>query len=174
MFKFNRQNIDKIRRHRPWIPESTVLGENGALIDKIDFPFVDDADVHGYWTPCDMVRKNSDFNSNKTKWKHGYHIEFAKFNPDGVISYVFTDIVAGVAGRWITNGDRWTKNIIICAYPVVQEIIACHYEVTAINQEPFLFMDWKTGDYIYRYMKPWICVFRRAVEAEVKKYDENK
>ncbi|MFH1616740.1 MAG: hypothetical protein ABIG61_16870, partial [Planctomycetota bacterium] len=44
-----------------YIPQTSTLDENGRIIDKIDYPFVDDSDVIGNWQSVDFIGNIKDF-----------------------------------------------------------------------------------------------------------------
>jgi hypothetical protein len=43
--------------------------EQGRIVDKIDYPFVNDPQVIGAWKSVDFVEKEKDFKPDKKSWK---------------------------------------------------------------------------------------------------------
>ena len=51
------------------IPPTSYINEKGRLVDKVDYPFVNDPKVVGGWKSVDFVREINQFNPNKKSWK---------------------------------------------------------------------------------------------------------
>lgn len=124
-----------------------------AIKDNINMPFVEDVTVIGKWRAC------------------GYCVNPEMFEPkDGCNDCYFFSNVEFMLGGSVTSryyyGDRliegdemqvWTKGYILCNF----NSTACAYLIREINGEEYLFIQWKSGDYVYGGLEPEYYVFKR-------------
>jgi beta-lactamase regulating signal transducer with metallopeptidase domain len=144
------KTIEEARKNRPWIPKTTKLNADGRLRDKVDYPFVADADVVGTWKVVDFVRQKDDFVAGKQHWQG--NLDFLKgmrFEKDGTVAVRIGD------GDWRKDAAKWTKGM------VLNEDTASDYEITRAKGKTFLFYQWKSGDYTIRYDKPSYYVLQK-------------
>ncbi|MBN1343731.1 MAG: hypothetical protein JXQ73_13670 [Phycisphaerae bacterium] len=116
------------------------IDESGRIVDKIDYPFVDDPRVIGQWETVDFVRNINDFNPKVRRWKG----EFLK-------GMVFLE-----QGDMLGNGT-WTKGLVLNQ----NSRTASKYHITDIDGATYMFFEWKCGDYIVRHRKPSYYVFKK-------------
>ena len=127
--------------------------EETAKKDKIDFPFVNDAKVLGKWRVYDFCRTVESFEPLRP-----YNIKFlwtgVEFFENGDLAREFNYGKRVVSDRSVAT---WTKGII----SDYSQQVACAYELHRINTVEYLFVQWKTGDYVYGGMEPQYYVFVR-------------
>ncbi|MBF0566935.1 MAG: hypothetical protein HQK89_17050 [Nitrospirae bacterium] len=122
---------------------NTIPGaeEGKGLVDKIDLPFVDDPDVIGTWTSVDFVPDPGTFNPDNGSFNGNLYLRGLTFQPGGSTS-----------GVW-----KWTRGVVIHE----GDKTASKYEIRSIGGKKFLFLEWKSGDYVIRHMKPYYYVLVR-------------
>jgi hypothetical protein len=144
------KTIEEARKNRPWIPKTTTLDAEGRLRDKVDHPFVADADVVGTWKVVDFVREKDQFVAGKQRWQG--ELDFLKgmrFDQDGTVAVKVED------RDWRKHGGKWTKGM------VLHDDTASEYEITRAGGKTYLFYQWKSGDYTIRYSKPAYYVLQK-------------
>jgi bla regulator protein blaR1 len=116
-------------------------GEPGQTItDKIDLPFVDDPAVVGHWMPVDFVGVANEFSPGSRQCKDELYLKEMTFLPGGES-----------VGPW-----SWTKGVII--HP--GDKTASRYEIRNIDGGKYMFLEWKSGDYTMRHIRPLLYVLR--------------
>jgi len=99
--------------------------------DNIDIPFVADDKLVGYWMSVDFVGEIKDFNPEDLKWKDDLYIKDIAFMPEGKTSY---------------PGFRWTNGYVISP----ADSTAARYIIKSMDGNTYLFMQWKSGDYVFK------------------------
>lgn len=144
------KSIEAIRKGRPWIAETTTLGADGRLKDKVDYPFVADPDVVGTWRVVDFVREKKQFVPGKRWWRGDLdHLKGLRFEEDGTVAVRVAD------QDWSERAAKWTKG------KVLHDPTASQYEITTAGGNAFLFYQWKSGDYKIRFRKPAYYVLQK-------------
>ena len=122
-----------------------------------DLPANDEA-VLGTWHTCDLVRTVESFDVNAMcsfiphrdlYWRR------ATFENGGAMQNGFKsedDIAVAPLNEW-----RWVNGYVICN----SQQTASRYIVRNIDGTDYLFIEWKSGDYIYNGDIPFWCVFKR-------------
>jgi len=111
-----------------------------ARTDDMCLPFEDDESVIGRWNACDFVYSKESFDP-EMECKKPLLYSSIEFFAEGAVRSVFTNghaVEARGMQEW-TRGyllRKWTKS-------------ACAYEIRQINGREYLFLEWKSGDYIY-------------------------
>ena len=133
-----------------------------AFKDEItDLP-ADDADVTGAWEACGLVRETEEFIPGQGNCfpPESWYWRKAVFSPDGSLTNTFgtlasgkTDIIGAPIWRWINGYAVNTKISTASAY-ILREIGGVTY----------LFIQWKSGDYLYGGDAPFWYVFKRGDE----------
>lgn len=123
-------------------PDSTV-DASGRIVDRIDYPFVDDPQVVGRWQSVDFVREVEDFDPAAPKWKGSLYLKELVLLPEG----------QSVRPWWI-----WTKGLIIHK----DDRTASKYVIREINATTYMFFEWKSGDYTIRHEKPQYYVLKKV------------
>ena len=124
------------------IPASSYINEKGRLVDKIDYPFVNDPQVIGTWKSVDFVREMEQFTAGRKGWKGDLYLKELIFLPNGK-----------TFKPWWT----WTKGFVFHSGSKT----ASKYIIKEINGSTYMFFEWKSGDYTIRYMKPFYYVLKK-------------
>jgi tetratricopeptide (TPR) repeat protein len=112
------------------------------IVDKIDYPFVNDPEVIGRWVSIDFVKKVDDFRPGDKHWRGDFYLKEMVFSENG-----------GTKGPWI-----WTKGLII--HP--GDKTSAKYLIREIDGSTYMFFECKSGDYTIRRMKPWYYVLKKV------------
>ncbi|MFH1883099.1 MAG: hypothetical protein ABIL62_10360, partial [Planctomycetota bacterium] len=123
------------------IPPTSYINEQGRIVDKTDYPFVNDPKVIGGWKSVDFVREINQFNPAEKSWKGGLHLNHLIFEEVGNIP---------------RSKLTWTKGL------VLSEDKASKYIIKEIDGSAYMFFEWKSGDYTSRYMKPFYYVLKKV------------
>ncbi len=110
--------------------------------DNIDLPFVNDPQVLGVWESVDFVADASQFNPEQPTWKDKLYLKGLTFLENGKTPQ-----------SWMT----WTKGVVIHH----GDKTASHYEIQQINGQPYLFLEWKSGDVMIAGMRPHYYVLKK-------------
>jgi len=113
------------------------------IVDKIDYPFVNDPEVIGGWKSVDFVRDIDAFNPTKKSWQGDLFLNNLIFEEGG-----------NIVGNFLT----WTKGIVINP----RDKTASKYLIKQIDGENYMFFEWKSGDYTYRHQKPAYYVLKKV------------
>ncbi len=123
--------------------------------DNTDLPFIYDDNVIGKWYVFDFVSEISNFDPktlslyrrlNNLIWKT------VEFVPDGNCKIQL--LKGSVCQR---PAYSWTKSYVLCHLSEVAQ----KYDIKKIAGCEYLFIEWKSGDYIFGGFKPHYYVFRR-------------
>jgi beta-lactamase regulating signal transducer with metallopeptidase domain len=125
------------------IPSTSTINEDGRIVDKIDYPFVNDPQVIGTWKSVDFVGEMEDFKASEKKWKGDLYLKELIFLPNGKTSR-----------PWQT----WTKGLVFHS----GDKTASKYTIKNIEGSTYMFFEWKSGDYIIRYRKPSYYVLKKV------------
>lgn len=120
----------------------TTTNEKGWWVDKVDYPFVSDPQLIGQWETVDFVKEIKDFDPAKPRWKGPLFKDYS-FHPDGKTGYPVL---------------FWTKGLVL---DKGGDQAAQRYVIQQINGQTYMFMEWKTGDYIIRHQKPQYYVLKK-------------
>ena len=131
------------------IPPTSYINEQGRLVDKTDYPFVNDPKVIGGWKSVDFVHEIKQFNPAEKNWKGNLHLKHLIFEEGGTMP---------------RSSDKWTKGL------VLDDDTASKYIIREIDGSTYMFFEWKSGDYTIRYMKPFYYVLKK-VSTESLKYE---
>lgn len=114
--------------------------------DDINKPFVNDAKVIGKWNAIGYVHEKEDFTGEENESNPFY--SSAEFLESGVC-----------VNKYGNNSvsDTWTLGYILDK----RDKVACVYEIKNINGKDYLFVEWKSGDYIWGGYDPTYYVFSR-------------
>ena len=118
--------------------------------DNVDLPFVDQPEVIGVWQSVDFVDTENLFNPNKKLFKADLTLKEIKFLKKGKTEKPF----------W-----TWTKGVLI--HKVDQTASA--YKIKNIGGKDYMFLEWKSGDYVWDHMKPKYYVMEKVVKASSAK-----
>lgn len=149
-------------QNKNYIPKTSKIDGRGRIIDKIDYPFIDDPQVVGTWKSVDFVKEIDDFKAGQRQWKFGeLFLKELVFLPGGQTFKPWWTWTKGMVFHW---GDK----------------TASSYIVKEFDGEPYMFFEWKSGDYTIRAMKPSYYVLKKMptqadldidLPPELKAYD---
>jgi hypothetical protein len=133
------------------IPSTSTIYENGRIVDKIDYPFVNDPEALGAWQSVDFVENIEDFEPGTKSFKGDLFLKELFILENGRTNWAFT----------------WTKGLILHAV----DKTASKYLIKDIDGTKYMFFEWKSGDYVFRHMKPSYYVLKKAPD---KPYVESR
>ena len=113
------------------------------LVDKVDYPFLNDPNVLGAWKSVDFVENPADFKPGERASDAKLYLNHLIFEPNGIIG-----------GNYLT----WTKGLVINRHVKT----ASTYTIKSIDGSDYLFFQWKSGDYIIRHRTPRYYVLKRV------------
>jgi len=136
------------------IPATSIIDEQGHIVDKIDYPFVNDPQVIGTWEAIDFVGEIEDFKINEKQLEG----KGGKLFLHGMI-FVKN-------GRLISKNDKvprgyrgiWTNGLVIYNNDTKT---ASKYTFKDIDGSTYMFYEWKSGDYTFRHRKPSYYVLKK-------------
>jgi bla regulator protein blaR1 len=121
------------------------------IIDKTDYPFIDDPLVTGKWEAVDFVKKPEDFLPGQKTWKGDLYLNALVFIKDGKMLGAFNSII------FAHTTCTWTNGLVLNK----QEKTASSYKIKDIDGSSYMFIEWKSGDYSFRNMKPKFYVLKK-------------
>jgi bla regulator protein blaR1 len=122
--------------------------------DKIDYPFIDDAEMKGKWESVDFVQAIDNFKPGQKSWFDSLHLTGLNINENGKLDFMIESKLASPSFR------TWTKGMIILNTD--EEKTASKCEIRYINGAAYMFFQWKNGDYIYRGATPRYYVLKKV------------
>ena len=130
-------------------PNIKVTVKDGRIYDSMDYNFIPDTEAIGTWNAVDFVQNIDDFKAGQTQWgdTNFFWLSIA-FSDGGKATSTFD------GGAVVTN--KWTKGYII------QGDVIPAYTIKNIDGSYYMFIQWKSGDYSIRGMKPCYYVFKKA------------
>ncbi|MBN2588769.1 MAG: hypothetical protein JXA96_02815 [Sedimentisphaerales bacterium] len=129
--------------------EKNTIPGVGRIEDKIDYPFVNDSNVIGAWKSVDFVKTKTDFKPGEKSWKGELFLNHLIFVPNGSFD----------GGLF-----NWTKGFVIN----VREKTASAYDIKNIDDNVYMFVEWKGGDYTILHQKPSYYVLKKVSLDDVK------
>ncbi|MHC4528781.1 MAG: HAAS signaling domain-containing protein, partial [Planctomycetota bacterium] len=123
------------------LPATSTIDENGLIVDKIDYPFVNDPEVLGAWESVDFVSDINNFTPAAKSFKGQLYLKELFILENGKTNWAFT----------------WTRGLILSA----PNKTASKYVVREIDCSTYMFFEWKSGDYTIQRMKPGYYVLKR-------------
>ena len=111
--------------------------EEIEIHDNIDLPFKNDEKVLGIWQSIDTVRTMDLHNYKPKVSTEKFFLQKLEFLQNGECICSYND------SKSFTQ--NWTKDYLISK----KEKIVEKYEIKEIDNEEYLFLEWKSGDYIY-------------------------
>lgn len=129
-------------------------------IDKTDYPFTDDPRVIGKWESVDFVEKINDFVPGERSSKEKLYLSALAFTKQG-------NILSSIEnGNLAISAVNWTKDKLLNK----QEKTASEYVIKEINGSTYMYFEWKSGDYIFRNMKPYYYVLKKVDSNDYSNY----
>lgn len=124
-----------------------------ARYDDTDMPYVADLRVMGLWRSCAFVYDKKDFSPERKNTGELFW-QTLRLCEDGEVHSSFSN-KSVISSR---NMQEWTKGYILRKWTKS----ALSYELRRISGAEYLFVEWKSGDYIYGGMDTNYYVFERA------------
>ena len=115
--------------------------------DDVNMPFVNDNRVIGIWHSVGFVESIEDFFVNNLI--DNLPLKTIEFKTDGTALQNYMDDEI-----W---QDKWTNGYVLNLHRTT----AAKYELRTIDENDYLFLEWKMGNYIYGGKRPDIYVFAR-------------
>jgi bla regulator protein BlaR1 len=136
---------------------STNNHSSKVIVDKIDYPFVNDEEVIGKWETVDFVKEIDDFDVKAKSWNGDPYLKSINLLPDGKMAQPVCD---GITSDEITpvSWFTWTNGYIIHH----GDKTAGKYIIKEIDGSKYMFWEWKSGDYSIRGMKPYYYVLKQV------------
>jgi hypothetical protein len=128
-----------------YVPATSTIGADGHIVDKVDWPFVNDPNVLGTWKSVDFVHDREQFKTGQKQFPDDLYLKGLTFLPNGRTQQVW----------------RWTKGLLIHD----GDLTASVYTIRSFNGEPYMFLEWKSGDYSIRRMRPSYYVLKKDLTA---------
>lgn len=116
--------------------------------DNIDLPFITDKRVLGHWQVVDFVKREDYKDYTPTATSRELWVKSATFLPTGEVIMQFKN------DRMCKHS--WTKGAVIDKHNQT----ASKYIVKTFNGQKYLFVEWKSGDYIFGGYKPDYYVYK--------------
>lgn len=115
-----------------------------ARLDNIELDFVNDPKILGVWKTVDIVSEPSEFETGVKKYEGDFVNTEFKFLKKG----------KAITGKnpWLS----WTKGFVI--HSRLQ--VANRYSIQEIDGARYMFLEWKTGDYVFRNAEPLYYVLK--------------
>ncbi len=136
-------------REKVTLGPDSKIDENGRIVDKIDYPFVNDPEAIGQWETVDFVRRIEDFDPKVRRWKGRGFLK---------------GIVLLENGASLLRGATWTRGLILNHAVKTAE----KYHIKQIDGATYMFYEWKSGDYTIKHRKPWYYVLKKLPPASQK------
>jgi bla regulator protein BlaR1 len=116
------------------LPAGSVIDANGRIVDKIDYPFENDPCAIGGWRAVDLVKYVDKFTPGVKSCKGDLFLKELFIMEGGRTNLAFS----------------WTKGLILH----YGDRTASEYYIEEIDGDKYMFLEVKSGDYVFRHMKP--------------------
>lgn len=130
------------------------------ITDEIPNLPADDNSVMGKWNVCDFVQTIDNFDPQNFCTIIPYedlYWRYVEFLEGGSILTGFKNMRTGDIQTAAPHIHNWVRGYIIC-HP---NVTASRYVIRQLEDTEYLFIQWKSGDYIYGGDEPFWYVFRR-------------
>ncbi|MCH4885937.1 hypothetical protein EZV73_00090 [Acidaminobacter sp. JC074] len=149
-------SIDMVKEEDIQLRNVLSKTEDGLTIDDIRFDFDLDESVLGEWICVDLLTNPVDFKPYKKSWKGNLHYEKLIFFKDGNGSNYLSD---GFIGN-----QKWTDGLLLDDNSGMWTA-SRYFIVEAFNDE-FLFVEHKSGDYLFTDNAPSYYVYKRGIKED--------
>ena len=120
--------------------------------DDIDLPFVDHPAVHGQWVSVDFVREIDEFNPSTPQASYLW-LKSVEFMVGGQLLERFGDETTfAIEQQKTLLTSNWTKGKLLVTRN--EGTVAPAYVIREINGTDYMFLEWKSGDFIWGKWKP--------------------
>jgi bla regulator protein blaR1 len=124
------------------LPLTSIVDRRGRIVDKIDYPFVNDPNALGYWQSVDFVRDVCEFTPEQRSFRGDLFLKELYILPEGKANWAFT----WTAGLILHHGDK----------------TASRYILQTRGSDTYMFLEWKSGDYVFRHQRPSHYVLKKG------------
>ncbi|UCC97651.1 MAG: hypothetical protein JSW66_17625 [Phycisphaerales bacterium] len=124
------------------LPPTSTIDQNGRIVDKIDYPFVNDPEAVGAWEAVDFVADIDDFEPGAEHFGGELFLKELYFLDDGKTNWACT----------------WTKGLVLNAGSKT----ASKYIIKELSGSTYMFFEWKSGDYTVRHARPKYYVLKKV------------
>ncbi|MHC4677118.1 MAG: HAAS signaling domain-containing protein [Planctomycetota bacterium] len=125
------------------LPPTSTIDEHGHIVDKVDYPFVNDPEALGVWESVDFVENVEDFKPGTKRFGGGeLYLKELFILADGRTNWALT----------------WTKGLVLHA----GDKTASKYAIKEIADSTYMFFEWKSGDYTVYHAKPNYYVLKKG------------
>ncbi len=108
--------------------------------DDINVPFIEDLDLIGCWKSVDFINDKDSFDPERKNWKESLFLEKIIVSPDN-------DCIVMLSNSENTARQiKYTKDYLI---NLIKSDTLSKYEHLNINNENYIVVEWKFGDYVY-------------------------
>ena len=108
---------------------------------KIIFLFLrDDRNILGKWKSLAFVQNKDDFSTENINCSFEPYFKEIEFLPNGECTSIYGSEI--ISGRDV---QEWTNGFVLRKW----NCTACAYEIRNINDTEYLFIEWKSGDYLW-------------------------
>ena len=125
------------------LPEGSFINEAGRIVDRIDYPFVNDPNALGYWRSVDFVGQIDEFDP-KAKPSLDLYLKELYIQPEGKTNWAW----------------RWTKGLLLHS----GDKTASPYLIQEMDGQIYMFLTWKSGDYTIRHRRPAYYVLKKGYD----------
>ncbi len=126
--------------------------EQIAKKDDMNLPFVNDPSVIGKWRVVGFVPEKDIFYPDKV-FEIPLLYKSIDFYENGIVKSTFLN--GGVIDS--PNAQSWTAGYVLQKL----DFCSCAYEIRTLKGRDYLFLEWKSGDYVYGRKKPKYYVFEK-------------
>lgn len=141
--------------------ESSI--QSGIRVDKVDYPFEADDAVLGQWVAIDLIDNPLLFNPEVPYRKH-LILDSVVFHEGGTFEertyYHYENDTYVLKTQYRSFPYFWTNGLVI-QKDNPHDMTASRYFIASVNDEEYLFLEFKNGDYVYRDATPSFHVFKR-------------
>lgn len=123
-----------------------------AKEDRIDYQFENDSQMVGKWESVDFVKEIDQFKPDSKNCLDDLYLTGLELLKNGEI------IISATDGYFKTKEVSWTKDIIINK----TNKTSSKCTIKEIDGNTYMFFEWKSGDYMYRGLKPHYYVLKKA------------
>ncbi len=109
-----------------------------AITDDTNVPFINDTNVVGFWKTVDFVRNFNQFKPGRKFWKDQLLLNRYVFEPNGNLIVIYSRNKNPFRMEW-SKGCVINKN----------DSTVSEYVIKTINGNSYMFVEWKSGDYLF-------------------------
>ena len=142
----NGKNDPKTQTRESYIPSNSTIDEDGRIVDKLDYHFINDSQITGTWKSVDFVGEIQQFKVGEKQWEGRGGDLYLK------------ELIFLPQGRTFKPWWTWTKGLVFHS----GDKTASRYTLKDIEGSTYMFFEWKSGDYTIRHRKPLYYVLKKV------------